>query len=146
MKKFFLSLSLVLTAGLVSAFTGTNIDPRLERTFAKEFAGAENVKWMKLDEGYQKASFTLAGIGVEAYFSSDARLAATVRNLFYNQLPLVVIQAVHNQFANPVVVEVREVNNNEGTTYRIRLEQKAKKYYLYLNAMGEITEVKKIKK
>ena len=147
MKKLLVSLSLVLTAGLTSAFTQSiSIDPGVEKLFTREFAGAENVKWVKLNDGYQKASFVLAGVGAEAYFSPDAELAGTVRNLFYNQLPLVVMRAISNQFANGVVLEIREIANSDGTNYRVRLEQKTKKYDLYLNSLGEITEIKKIKK
>ena len=146
MKKLLVSLSLMLTAGLTSAFTqGINNDPGIEKLFTKEFAGAENVKWVKLDDGYQKASFTLAGTGVEAYFSADAELLGTVRNIFYSQVPLVVMQAINKQFENAVVLEVTEVTNSGGTSYRITLEEKTKKYNLRLNSFGEITELKKIK-
>lgn len=147
MKKLLVSLLLVFTAGMTSAFgNGKNIDPLVEKLFTREFPGAENVKWVSLEDGYQKASFTLAGIGVEAYFSPEAELAGTVRNLFYNQLPLVVIQTVNNRFAGSIVLEVREITNSEGTSYRIRMEKKEKRHDLYLNSFGEITGLKKIKR
>jgi hypothetical protein len=147
MKKLLVSFSLVLTAGLASAFTQEiNNDPRVEKLFAREFAGAENVKWAKLAEGgYQKASFTLAGTGVEAYFSVDAELLGTVRNIFYSQVPLVVMQTINKQFANAVIIAITEITNSEGTSYKIILEEKNKKYNLRLSSFGEITELRKIK-
>jgi hypothetical protein len=146
MKKLLVSLSLVLTLGLTSAFAqGINSDPRVEKLFAREFAGAENVKWIKLDDGYQKATFVFAGVGTEAYYSPDAELLGTMRNLFYTQLPLAVMQAVTNQFAKGVIIEIREITNNEGINYKVRLEQKTKKYDLRLNNRGEIIAINKIK-
>lgn len=146
MKKLLVSFSLVLTAGLTSAFTqGINNDPGIEKLFAREFADAENVKWVKLDDGYKKASFTLAGTGVEAYFSPKPELLGTVRNIFFSQVPLVVMQAINKQFANALVLEVTEVTNGGGTSYKITLEEKTKKYNLRLSSFGEITELRKIK-
>ncbi len=124
----------------------TQEDPRTETVFAKQFSGAENVKWTNLEDGFQKASFTLGGIRVEAYFNSEGELAGAVRNLFYSQLPLTIIQSVSSKFADAVVTEVREISNTEGTSYRIVLEQKDKKYSLKLNSQGEIIESVKTKK
>ena len=113
--------------------------------FAQQFAGAENVKWTKLTDGYQKASFTLSGIRVEAYFNQDGELQGTLRNLFYNQLPLAVMQTVSHKFSGAVIVEIKEITNNDGTTYRVVLEQRNNKYNLRMNSSGEITEKEKEK-
>jgi hypothetical protein len=145
MKKLLLTMSLVLTAALFSTVLANGTDPRTEKAFAREFAGAENVKWTTLEDGCQKASFVLAGTRVEAYFSSDAELLGTVRNLLYGQLPLVVMQSVNSRFANAVIIEVTEVANNEGTHYKVRVEQKDKSYNLKLNSSGDVTEVKKMR-
>jgi hypothetical protein len=145
MKKLLLTMSLVLTAALLSTVFASGTDPRTEKAFAREFAGAENVKWTNLTEGYQKASFVLAGTRVEAYFSSDAELLGTVRNLLYGQLPLVVMQSVNSRFANAVIIEVTEIANNDGTHYKVRVEQQDKSYNVNVSSSGDVTEVKKIR-
>jgi hypothetical protein len=116
MKKLIVSLAAVLAIGLAPAFAhAANDNPHVEKVFAQQFAGAENVKWTEVTDGYLKAAFTLSGIRVEAYFNADGELEGTLRNLFYNQLPLAVMQTVSNKFASAVIVEIREITNNDGT-------------------------------
>jgi hypothetical protein len=149
MKNLILSFAIVLVTGLTPALAhAVENDPRIEKVFAQQFAGAENVKWTTLDDGYQKANFTLSGIRVEAIFSKEAEFLGAVRNLFYNQLPLAVMQNIGNKFAGAAIIEVKEITNNEGTSYRVVLEQKNKVYTLKLNSQGDITdqEKEKIKK
>jgi hypothetical protein len=149
MKNLVLSFAIVLVTGLAPAPAhAVKNDPRVEKAFTQQFAGAENVIWTTLDDGYQKASFTLSGISVNAIFSREGEFLGAIRNLFYNQLPLAVMQTIGNKFANAVILEVREITNNASTSYHVILEQKNKKYTLKLNNQGEITdqEKEKIKK
>jgi hypothetical protein len=147
MKNLIVTLSIALATGITPALANeTHVDPRTEAVFSKQFSGAENVKWTKLENGFEKVAFTLADTRVEAYFNNEGELAGTVRNLFFNQLPLTVMQTVNSKFAGAIVLETREINNEEGTSYRIVLEQKDKKYSLKLSSHGEMLEVSKTKK
>ena len=123
----------------------TDNDPRAEKTFAKQFTGAQNVKWTKLADGYLRVTFVLNGIGAETFFDADGELVGTVRNLFYNQMPLVVMQTVDNRFAGAAVIEVKEITNDQGTSYKLVLEQKEKKYFLKVNSLGQVTQLEKEK-
>lgn len=146
MKNLLVTLSLVLTAGVTQAFAHTTSgDPIKKETFSRRFVGAENVKWTSLADGYEKVAFTLGGTRAEAYFSSDGELLGTVRNIFYSQLPLLVMQTVSNRFTDAVIIEVKEINNSDGTAYRVVLEHQDKKYNIRLNTLGEITEQQKTK-
>ncbi|MBL7741703.1 MAG: hypothetical protein JNK14_20965 [Chitinophagaceae bacterium] len=147
MKNFIVTLSLVLaTAGTGQVFANsTPDDPRTLETFTKKFVGAENIKWSKLTDGYEKVAFTLSGTRAEAYFGSEGEFLGTVRNIFYSQLPLPVIQAVSNKFQEASVIEVKEISNSEGVSYRVILEHKDRKYSLKLNSLGDITEQQKEK-
>jgi hypothetical protein len=141
MKNLIVSLSLVLATGLAPVFAaGINNDPRVEKVFLIQFAGAENVKWTEVDGEYLKVSFTLNDIRAEAYYSKDAELLGAVRNLSYNQLPLVVIQKIGTAFTNSVIIEIREITSPDGTDYKVVLEYKDKKYNLRLSSLGEIIE------
>jgi hypothetical protein len=146
MKNLIVSLTaLFVTAATPVLAHATDNDPRAEKIFAKQFAGAENVKWMKLNDGYLGVTFVLNGIGAETFFDADGELAGTIRNLFYNQLPLVVMQTVDNKFKAAVVVEVKEITNAEGTHYKVVLEEKNKKYTIRVNSLGQITDVQREK-
>lgn len=144
-----MSLAVLLAAGSATVLAGETTpfhNPKAEAVFAKQFAGAENVKWASVDADHVKVAFTLGGTRAEAYFSAAGELLGTVRNLFYNQLPLLVMQSVSNRFGEPVIIEVKEITNTEGTSYRVILEHKEKKYNVRLNSLGEIIESEKVKK
>jgi len=146
MKNLIVTVSLVCIAGITQAFAHpAGNDPVKKQEFAKKFAGAENVKWISLADGYEKVAFTLGGTRAEAYFNSDGEFLGTVRNMLYTQLPLLVMQTVSNRFTDATIIEVREINNSEGTNYRVILEHKDKKYNVRLNTLGEITEQQKEK-
>ena len=146
MKNLIVSLAVLVTAGFTPALAHTSDnDPRAEKIFAKQFTGAQNVKWTRLDDGYLRVTFVLNGIGAETFFDADAEVVGTVRSLFYNQLPLSVVQTVNNRFGEASIIEIKEVTNSDGTGYRITLEQNNKKYRIRVNSIGEITELEKEK-
>lgn len=148
MKKSFLILSLVMTVTGISAFADpiVNTNPRAEKAFQQQFNGASHVKWDKAESGYLKATFTWADHRTIAYFTTDGEFAGSVRNLLFNQLPLTVMRAVDNQFKNNILVEIREITNNNGTYYAIQLEQNNRKYNVKINNAGEVLQKEKVRK
>lgn len=147
MKKIFLAAAF-LTATVISAFANPieKSDPKAEQVFKRQFAGAQNISWSKTEEGLLKVNFVWAGHSTVAYFNDKTEIVATVRSLFYDQLPLTIIRAVESKYKSPVIIEVREISNEEGTNYALVLEEKTKKYRIRLNSMGEVLSKEKIKK
>lgn len=147
MKNLIVSASVILATAFapVMASETRGEDPRAERVFAQEFVGAQNVKWTKLDEGYLRVSFVLNGVAAETYFDADGEMLGTVRNLFFNQLPLAVAQSVNKKFTNAVILEVQEITNEEGTSYKLVFEHDSRKYNVRLNGQGDLTSVAKEK-
>jgi hypothetical protein len=145
MKKMILSLSLLVTAGLSAVYANEDPGPDQEvlELFKKEFSSAQNVSWSRQGD-YDKATFVLAGRRAIAYFNPEGELEGSVRDLFYDQLPLTVMTAVDKRFADAEIIDVREINNAEGTHYKIRLKAKTKKYSVKVNSSGSISEVDKL--
>lgn len=145
MKKIIVSLALLFTAGVptVLAHPVKDPDPLVLDAFKKEFSGAHDVKWAK-EEGFDKAIFGLLGHRVIAYFNEKAELEGCIRDLFFDQLPLVVMTAVDKRFPAAVILSVREIANTSGTSYQLILESKEKKYNVKLGADGSIRETEKI--
>ena len=146
MKKSFLLLPIFLALISLTSFgrTAPNIDPRAEETFKKYFAGAANVKWTE-EAGYLKVSFTWADLRTVAYFNLNGEFAGSIRNLFYNQLPLAVMRSLQQNFDKPVVVEIREVSNDDGIYYGLTVEDGNRKFKIRVNSTGELLEKTKIK-
>jgi len=147
MKKIIVSLSLLLTAGLVSAIANPGPDPaqKVLAGFKNEFPTAQYVTWTTMDE-FDKAVFVLAGRRVIAYFSKEGELQGSVRDIFFDHLPLTVMNAVNRRYVNAVIFEVREINNIEGTSYKMTLEFKNRKYNIRVRPDGSISDVVKLRK
>jgi hypothetical protein len=147
MKKIFLAAAF-LTATVISSFANPieKADPKAEAVFNKQFAGAQSTIWSKTEEGLLKVNFVWGGHSTVVYFNDKAEIIGSIRNMFYDQLPLTIIRSVESKYQSPVVIEVREVSNEEGTKYALVLEEKTKRYNVRLNSLGEILSSEKVKK
>jgi len=146
MKKMFVSVSLLLTAGLSAVFAaGPNPDQEVLDLFKKEFSAAQHVTWNKQDN-YDKATFKLGGSWVIAYFNPAGQLEGCARDIFFDQLPLAVMSAVDKRFAEATIINVREITNIDGTSYRLTLEKNNKKYKVKVDTSGNISEVDRLAK
>lgn len=145
MKKIIVSFSLLLTAGLSSAFASDDVNPdqKVLANFKNEFATAQNVSWEKQGE-YDKASFVLAGRRVIAFFNPAGELEGSMRDIFFDQLPLAVMTAVDKKYVDAIIIDVREISNADGTNYRIRLESKGKRLSIRVGPDGNIDDVEKL--
>src|SRR5689334_22163116 len=106
MKKYFLSLSLMLTVLATTTFANVvfDPDPEAEEVFKKEFPGAQSANW-SLQDGFQKVTFVLAGHRTIAYFDENNELAGCIRDIFYDQLPITVMKAVDKKFPSASFAE-----------------------------------------
>ena len=147
MKKTILSFFVLLTAGLSSVALANGPDPDQDvlELFKKEFSSAQQVSWSRQGD-YDKATFVLAGRRAIAYFNAEGELEGSVRDIFFDQLPLAVMTAVDKRFADADIIDVREINNAEGTHYKIRLTAKSKKYSVKVDPSGSIGDVEKLVK
>jgi hypothetical protein len=146
MKKLLVSISMLLTIGLSTTFANPNpgISEELQSAFEKEFTGAESVIWKEAGD-YYKVSFIFKGVIMEAYFNDQSELEGSVRSLQYNQLPLNVITSINKKFPEADVLDVYEINNDNGTIYRLTFNSEGKKYRIKADTGGNIMEKEKLK-
>ena len=148
MKKIILIASLLFTAGASAVFANNDPQPDEEvlNLFKKEFTAAENVIWSRQGD-YDKATFLLAGHRVVAWFNPQTtQLEGCIREIFFDQLPLTVMTAIDRKFARAEISNVKEINNTEGTSYKVLLESNKKKYSVKVSSDGNIDEVQKLTK
>jgi hypothetical protein len=146
MKKYIFAFVAAMTILATTSFASPVPEPgyRILEQFRKEFPNAQDVSWVQQAE-FMKASFVLAGRRVIAYFSEEGSLEGTMRDIFFDQLPLTVMTGVEKRFNNPVILYVREIINAEGTHYRIRLDLGDRKLMVRVSADGSITDIDRIK-
>ena len=147
MKKIIISFSLLLSVGVSSAFANYDPSPdeQVLNVFKREFAAAQNVSWSEQGD-YLKANFILAGHRVAAWFSEEGELQGCIRDIFFDQLPLGVMTAVDKKFPDAEISEVREITNSEGTSYKVFLTAKEKRYSLKVSSAGTVDSVEKLTK
>lgn len=144
MKKIILAVfiaSITCTASIASA-----PDPgyKVLEQFKIEFPTAEEVSWGS-EADFDRASFILSGRRVIAFFSREGVLEGCIRDIFYDQLPLTVMNSVEKRFTKAEVLYIREINNAEGTHYRIRLDDGRKKLKVRIDSAGNISDIEKLK-
>lgn len=146
MKKLILSAACLLTVAVTNTFANTNPDPseEVKANFKHEFAGAESVIWGE-DGEFFKAKFKLNGFEITAFFNEKGELVGSFRSLEYKQLPMGIISSVNKKFANAEILDVYEISNENGTSYRITLLSEGKKFRFRSDASGYITDKEKLK-
>lgn len=145
MKKYLVSLTLMFTIAS-SAIAGNDpaSEEKAKENFKKEFTGAESVVWKESGD-YYKVSFVFRGNPVEAYFNAEGELVGSARIVQLYELPLNIQTSFTKRFNDADVLDVLEVNNAEGTSYRFTFRQNDKKYQVKLDNDGNISSKEKVK-
>ena len=148
MKKNFLTLSLSLIVISMASFAnpGTKEEPRTVLAFNKMFAGATDVKWTQVRDGYSQVAFTWSEHRTLAFFDEKGAFVGSIRGIFFKELPLSVVRSLNKQFNEPVVLQAAEIYNEEGTRYSIEIEYKHKQYNVKYDASGSLIEKTRTKK
>ena len=134
----------VMLGTMLPAIANPYPNQQVLNAFKKEFIAAQHVSWDKQDD-FDKATFVLAGRRVVAFFSSEGQFEGCIRDIFFDQLPLSVMTTVDKRFGEAQILDVREITNAEGTSYRISLETKNNKYRIRVSSSGGINEIQKLK-
>ena len=140
MKKFLLSAAFVLMmgAGAFAANGTTNnndegvANEMAVRSFKKDFANARNIVWEQ-KENYTKATFSLNGQILFAYYNNNGDLQAVVRNITSDQLPINLLTSLKNNYGESWITDLFEIASGDETTYYVTLETSEKKIVLKSN-------------
>ena len=138
MKKILLSIATVLMLG-VSAFAAGNdndvTNQLAVRNFKKDFATAKNIVWEQKD-AYTKATFSLNGQILFAYYNNNGDLQAVVRNITSDQLPINLLASLKSEYNDCWITELFEIASDDQTSYYVTLETSEKKIVLKSSGAG----------
>jgi hypothetical protein len=123
MKKRILSLALMLMIGLSSTFANNaeGVNQKVMSSFKKEFANAKDVKW-ESGKDFVKATFTLNGQILFAYYSENGDMLAMTRNIVSSQLPIVLLNDLKKDYSNFWITDLFEMAADNETAYYVTLE------------------------
>ncbi len=105
----------------ISVTFANNLPPVPEtivRELSHEFKNVSNVQW-KTTSDYYKASFTVDGRPLDAFYSFDGNLIAQSRKISLDQLPMSLIKEAKEKGAANQVTDLFELLTNRGTEYFI---------------------------
>lgn len=124
MKKKFAVLTIATLLTFSATFANTKNNPapqKIQQEFKKEFVGAADVSWVTKATFY-KASFSIGGQQLEAFYSLTNEFIGLSRNLTFNQLPLLLQKGVKETYAAYYISNLFEAVTKDGTAYYITFE------------------------
>lgn len=131
MNKLFLSIATLLMMG-VSAFAANNdgnVNQQALRAFKKDFSNASNISWEQKDT-YTRATFSMNGQVLFAYYNTNGDLQAVVRNLVSDQLPISLLAELKKDYNDYWITDLFEIVTDGQTNYYVTLENSDKKIVL----------------
>ena len=131
MKKMILSLATVLMMGFGAFATGNDgtVSQQTRDAFKKDFSTASNISWEQ-KYNFIKATFSLNGQILTAYYNTDGDLKAVVRNILSDQLPLSLLADLRKEYADYWITDLFEISADGQTTYSATVENSNKKIVL----------------
>ena len=131
MNKIILSIATVLMMSFSAFASGKNnaVSQQARDAFKKDFASASNISFEQKDS-YVKATFSLNGQILYAYYSNDGELQGVVRNIVSDQLPISLLTDLKKDYDGFWITDLFEISSNDQTTYYVTLENSDKKIVL----------------
>lgn len=123
MKKQTLLLTLIvaLFIGTTSASNKSDIPSPVLSAFNQEYVNASAISWVE-GANWFKASFTVNGEYLTAYYNTLGETIGVSRNITTSQLPVSLLKEVKENYAGYWVSDLFELALNEDNTYYITLE------------------------
>jgi hypothetical protein len=137
MKKTIFSLAIALMMGTSVFAAKTNssndeVNSLAVQSFNKEFVGAKNIMWEQKSD-FIRATFTMNGQILFAYYNNDGALTAVVRNIRSEQLPISLLTSLKNDYTKFWISDLFEMASGDQTSYYITIENADKKIVLRSN-------------
>jgi len=134
MKKIIFSIATLLMMGIGAFAANSNannddVNQLAVRSFKKDFASASNTIWEQKG-GYAKATFSINGQVLFAYYDNNGDLHAVVRNITSGQLPINLLTSLRKDYSDCWISDLFEVASGDQTNYYVTLENSDKKIVL----------------
>jgi uncharacterized protein YxeA len=132
MKKMILSLAAVIMMGFSVFADGTDnvVTQEARDAFKKDFATASNIRWEQTNNNFLKATFSLNGQILTAYYFANGDLRAVVRNITSDQLPINLLTSLRRDYTAFWITDLFEISSDGQTTYYVTIENSDKKIVL----------------
>jgi hypothetical protein len=148
MKKTILTLAVILTVGLTSAFAANDGGnrPNIGASFKNDFANARDISWQPA-KAYTKVTFALNDQILYAYYSNETNeLLAVERNISSPQLPINLFTSLKKDYSEFWISGLFEMAAQENTSYYLTLENSQETVVLKATGSSEWTVYSRTRK
>jgi hypothetical protein len=147
MKRFFFTLTLALGLFSLSSFANDNDDvsPVALASFKTSFKNANEVSW-SVNDLYYKASFTMNGQYIAAFYDLEGKMVAMTRNITSIQLPLSLQSSLKKHYGGYWISDLFEMANDGVTSYYITIENGDSRIVLKATSNSDWSSYKKQRK
>jgi hypothetical protein len=131
MKKSILTWALILMVSVSTSFAHgiEGVSEKIMNSFKKEFVDAKDVQWESTKD-FAKATFSLHGQVMFAYYNGEGGLLAVTRNIVASQLPINLLAEVKKNYGEYWISDLFEMSSNNETDYYITIENGDQKIVL----------------
>ena len=130
MKLLMISIALFLSTFSTTAFAKDGeVTPLVLKSFQSQFTTATETSW-STSQNFYKVQFVLNSQHVVAFYNNDGSLIALTRNITSVQLPVSLQVELKKDYEQFWISDLFELNNEEGTTYYVTLENADSKVVL----------------
>lgn len=147
MKKI-ISLALITVSIAATAATdpASNVSFTVLNHFTAKFLQAQNVDW-KVTDQFVKASFTLSGKEMNAFYNNDGELTAVTTKIYFDKLPQHAIMAIGLKYSYPPykLVDCIEMKDAmQQLAYYVLLLTENENIILQITPNGSVREFKRL--
>ncbi len=123
MKKSVLTVAMMLTIALTTAFANDNteVSKKAKQSFNTNFNSASSVQWQQ-ETNFAKATFTMNNQVMNAYYNDNGDLVAITRNILSNQLPINLMAGIKKDYSKHWISDLFEIAADNETSYYVTLE------------------------
>jgi hypothetical protein len=148
MKKSILTIGIMLTIALTSAFANENSDGVSQKTkesFKSNFIAVSSVSWQK-EQNFVRVTFTMNSQVMKAYYNDNGELVAVTRNILSDQLPINLMADIKKNYSNHWITELFEIAADNETSYYVTLENADETIVLKSNDFNSWSVYKRTKR
>lgn len=130
MYKIIFSIAMMITMQTrIFAAGNDEVSQQALQSFQREFTTATNVKWEQKGT-LTKATFTLNGQILFAYYNRGGECTAVVRNIVSEQLPISLLSGLKNGYTGYWISDLFELAADDQSSYYVTIENADKKLVL----------------
>jgi len=118
------------------------VPQQISNDFQKSYQNATDVEWEK-ELDYYKVEFEIGRDDYEIWYSANAKVLKTEKEISPNKLPAAVTSTIKNNYSGYSIDDVEEVIEGTKTTYYVEVEKWNDEIDLVYSADGKLLRTTK---